>query len=162
MKLPETEGEGKEKEREGNVEMESSNRLQAEFADVNRGKTARSSSRRSVLIPLWALKLQAYPFDFFYTFLSFLVLYFFIIVPFPHFLDIILDIRTMEGKENEEEILSSRNTILLSNRIFVTTMVLAVREIIFAFRGFPSFSFEYFYFKKFPPFYSPSLIVLIN
>ena len=47
-----TEGEGKEKEREGNVEMESSNRLQAEFADVNRGKTARSSSRRSVLIPL--------------------------------------------------------------------------------------------------------------
>lgn len=57
MKLPETEGEGKEKEnerereREGNVEMES-NRLQAEFADVNRGKTARSSSRRSVLIPL--------------------------------------------------------------------------------------------------------------
>ena len=58
MKLPETEGEGKEKEnerereREGNVEMESSNRLQAEFADVNRGKTARSSSRRSVLIPL--------------------------------------------------------------------------------------------------------------
>lgn len=129
MKLPETEGEGKEKEREGNVEMESSNRLQAEFADVNRGKTARSSSRRSVLIPLWALKLQAYPFDFFYTFLSFLVLYFFIIVPFPHFLDIILDIRTMEGKENEEEILSSRNTILLSNRIFV---VLAVREIIFS------------------------------
>lgn len=162
MKLPETEGEGKEKEREGNVEMESSNRLQAEFADVNRGKTARSSSRRSVLIPLWALKLQAYPFDFFYTFLSFLVLYFFIIVPFPHFLDIILDIRTMEGKENEEEILSSRNTILLSNRIFVTTMVLEVREIIFAFREFPSFSFEYFYFKKFPPFYSPSLIVLIN
>lgn len=152
----------REREREGNVEMESSNRLQAEFADVNRGKTARSSSRRSVLIPLWALKLQAYPFDFFYTFLSFLVLYFFIIVPFPHFLDIILDIRTMEGKENEEEILSSRNTILLSNRIFVTTMVLAVREIIFAFRGFPSFSFEYFYFKKFPPFYSPSLIVLIN
>ena len=157
MKLPETEGEGKEKEREGNVEMESSNRLQAEFADVNRGKTARSSSRRSVLIPLWALKLQAYPFDFFYTFLSFLVLYFFIIVPFPHFLDIILDIRTMEGKENEEEILSSRNTILLSNRIFVTTMVLAVREIIFAFRGFPSFSFEYFYFKKFPPASIPPL-----
>lgn len=68
----------------------------------------------------------------------------------------------MEGKENEEEILSSRNTILLSNRIFVTTMVLEVREIIFAFREFPSFSFEYFYFKKFPPFYSPSLIVLIN
>lgn len=92
----------------------------------------------------------------FTPFSPFLFYIFFVIVPFPlpHFLDIILDIRTMERKENEEEILSSRNTILLSNRIFV---VLAVREIIFAFRGFPSFSFEYFYFKKFPPASIPPL-----
>lgn len=95
----------REREREGNVEMES-NRLQAEFADVNRGKTARSSSRRSVLIPLWVLKLQAYPFDFrllLHLSLSLLVLYFSIIVPSPFFSVSRLDIRTTAGQRRERK-----------------------------------------------------------